>query len=93
MVPAGWPLNPGPNTQLAGVVLGAGDKSCLGCHSAARRQRLPEIVKELIQPTGESYCDDVLLKSLGKTMPPDGDTVPYKKQIDFLKQACIDAAK
>lgn len=95
IVAAGWPLNPGPNTQLAGVKLGATDSSCLDCHSAARKQRLPEIVKEIAKPPGENYCDAVLKTSFLKTMPPDGPfpDPDYQKHMDFLTKACADAAR
>lgn len=95
LVTAGWPLNATPNTKLAGVVLGAADSSCLDCHSAAKKQRIPEIVKELATPPGENYCDAVLLPAIVTTMPPGGPfpDPDYKKQNDFLTQACADAAK
>lgn len=96
IVADGWPKNPGPNTTLAGVALGAGDESCLDCHSAARKQRLPEITKGLATPAGENYCDAVLRTAIQVTMPPGGGALPdpaYKKHNDALLKACTDAAK
>jgi hypothetical protein len=101
MVAPSWPQNLKPNTKLAGVPLdkNKGDESCLDCHSAGKKQRLPEIVKGLAP-----YCDAVLTNALKKTMPPEGPlqedpadptktTGPYKKHIDSLMQACADAKK
>ena len=76
IVAAGWPQNPGPNTKLATVPIPAGEESCLDCHSAARRQRLPEIVKSIATPPGENYCDAVLSTALNKTMPPGVAVLP-----------------
>jgi hypothetical protein len=70
IVAAAWPQNSGPNTKLATVPIPAGEESCLECHSAGRRLRLPEIIKEIATPPGENYCDAVLPTAINKTMPP-----------------------
>jgi hypothetical protein len=95
IVAAGWPQNPGPNTQLATVPIPAGEESCLDCHSAGRRQRLPEIVKEIATPPGENYCDAVLSTAINKTMPPGGGVLPdpdYNMHNIVLIEMC-DVAK
>jgi hypothetical protein len=95
IVAASWPQNSGPNTKLAGVVLPAGQESCLDCHSAGDQRRLPEIVKGLATPPGQNYCDAVLKNAIKKTMPQGGTVFPdpdYKTHTDFLIKACADAA-
>jgi hypothetical protein len=95
IVAAGWPQNPGPNTQLATVPIPAGEESCLDCHSAGRRQRLPEIVKAIATPPGENYCDAVLPTAINKTMPPGGGVLPdpdYNMHNIVLIEMC-DVAK
>jgi len=96
MVPAGWPLNPGPNTKLATVPVPAGEDSCLVCHSAGRKQRLPEIVREIATPMGENYCDAVLKNAINKTMPPGGGVLPdpdYQTHNIVLVEMCDLAAR
>ena len=95
IVAASWPQNSGPNTKLATVPIPAGEESCLDCHSAGRRQRLPEIVKEIATPPNSNYCDTVLTKAINKTMPtgtgphPDPD---YNMHNRVLIEMC-DVAK
>jgi hypothetical protein len=93
IVAASWPQNSSPNTKLAGVVLPAGQESCLDCHGEADKRRLPEIIKALATPG--NYCDAVLTNAINKTMPQGGTVFPdpdYKTHTDFLLKLCADAA-
>ena len=95
IVAASWPQNSGPNTTLAGVAVPAGEKSCLDCHRAKNKRRLPEIVKEIATPAGENYCDAVMKNAIAMTMPEGGTTFPdpkYKTHTDFLIKTCNDVA-
>jgi hypothetical protein len=95
IVAASWPQNSGPNTKLATVPIPMGEESCLDCHSAGRRQRLPEIVKEIAKPAGENYCDAVLPTAINKTMPPGTGPHPdpdYNMHNKVLIEMC-DVAK
>ena len=85
---ATWPQTPGPNTKLAGVVLPAGQDSCLDCHDEADKRRPPEIVKAITPRPGINYCDAVLSIAINKTDAAQRRGVArsgnHKTHTDFL---------
>jgi hypothetical protein len=92
IVPAGWPENPGPGTQLDGIT---SPKSCTGCH------KFPQVSNKL-----EGYCNDELEAALLYTMPafqnpslifkpavpdvndPNMIDPDYKPHVEALRAAC-----
>ena len=77
LVPAGWPQNPGPSTELDEVVLEGGDGSCLSCHN------LPTVSE-----VGE-YCFFVLMAAIAETMPPENPkNLDFTKHVKALEAAC-----
>lgn len=85
MVHPSWPQNPGPNTVLPGIVLKAGEDSCLSCHNRPPGVRFPEVSTEL-----PGYCGIILPKAISTTMPPGspGNNATYARHKDALLNAC-----
>ena len=86
MVHPAWLQNPGPTNLLACVPLGAGDDSCLACHSSstAGGGRFPAVSTAL-----SAYCGTILNKAITTTMPPFQPGSPtFAKHAGALNSAC-----
>jgi hypothetical protein len=85
MVHPSWPQNPGPDSMLPTIALGASDRSCLDCHKrpGGVEHRLPDVSSEL-----PGYCRTVLPRAFALTMPSATDPAPYRTHYDALRVAC-----
>ncbi|MFZ5637763.1 MAG: hypothetical protein ACOY82_14375 [Pseudomonadota bacterium] len=85
MVHPEWPQNPGPDTVLPGIALGASDRSCIDCHKrpGGVEHRLPSV--SLQTPL---YCSTVLPRAFSVTMPSAGNPAPYMTHYNALRAAC-----
>jgi hypothetical protein len=68
---------------LPGTTLGQGDMSCLTCHTRPPGRRFPEVSTAL-----PGYCSIVVPNAVNKTMPSAGNTGPWAKHINALREAC-----
>ena len=82
LVPARWPINLGPSTQLENVPPGAG--SCLTCHGAGSGRQLPFVSVGL-----PGYCSQVMENALRRTMPPGSPGNPaFAAHREAMRAAC-----
>ena len=78
-VPAGWPLNPGPNVDLSNLAIPAGERKCTSYHD------LPIIEKALATPAGENYCDAVLNTAKRSDVVVYAVSVQSRLKTEFLR--------